>query len=94
MNKHCACADCNSDSRYSHKEHMKGVRFVTFPHKKQNREKCRRWVDACYRADFTLEDVTKYRYICSKHFVGGHGPTAEHPDPIPAGYCQEQVSKS
>ena len=36
--------------------------------------------------DFNLLKVNRstYIYICSKHFVGGKGPTPEHHDPISA----------
>ena len=33
---------------------------------------------------FNVEKVGKYTYICSKHFVGGVGPSAMYTDPIPA----------
>ena len=32
----------------------------------------------------TVESIRKETYICSKHFVGGNGPTDAHPDPLPA----------
>ena len=35
---------------------------------------------------------TKYSYICSLHFVGENGPTAEYPDPISAVKSAEHVS--
>mgnify|MGYP001545778337 CR=1 FL=1 len=31
-------------------------------------------------------------FICSKHFVGGKGPTELHPDPIPATATMAEVS--
>ena len=37
--------------------------------------------------------MKKWTYICSKHFVGGNGPTPDHPDPIPAEYTPSQVYK-
>jgi hypothetical protein len=80
VNKHCACGDCNSDSRYAHKEHMKNVSFVNFPKFKSQPEKCLAWVEACYREDFKVENVNKDTYICTKHFVGGQGLTDMHPD--------------
>lgn len=39
---------------------------------------------ACGRKDFGVDNITKHTYVCSKHFVGGKGPTAEHPNPLPA----------
>lgn len=54
--------------------------------------KCRKWVKACGRGEtFTTDHVTNHTYICTKHFVGGHGPTEEHPDPIPAVFSPVQV---
>ena len=60
---------------------MEGVYFIPFPKPITHPEKWR-WVQLCGRPhkDFNVEKVSKYTYICSKHFVGGAGPT----DPIPA----------
>ena len=49
--------------------------------------KCQRWIDACHRPTtgpraFTMKNITRGTYICTKHFVGGNGPTEEHPDPV------------
>ena len=71
---------------------MKDVFFITFPKPKRKLEKCRRWVRACGRKDFDISTVTKNTYICSRHFVGGKGPTQDHPDPIPALAVPEQVT--
>ena len=72
---------------------MQGVTWVTFPKPVSNKEKCHRWIRACGRADhdFNATKINKDVYICSKHFVGGVGPTKEHPDPIPANACKAQV---
>ena len=59
---------------------------------KRQKDKCLRWVNACYRSDFYIDDISKSTYVCSKQFVGGNGPTEDHPEPIPAGYSHEQVS--
>ena len=61
------------------------------PKPKTNEFKCKRWISACGREDFTVDRIKKWTYICSKHFVGGKGPTEEHPDPIPATYTPLQV---
>ena len=47
-------------------------------------EKAKRWVYLCGRTGFKINDIKAHTYICSLHFVGGNGPTAEHPDPINA----------
>ncbi|XP_046560156.1 uncharacterized protein LOC124269189 [Haliotis rubra] len=52
---------------------------------------CTEPVRACSRDGFTTDKVNKYTYLCSKHFVGGNGPSFEHPDPIPATYTSDQV---
>ena len=40
------------------------------------------------------DKVTKHTYICSLHFIGGSGPTVEHPDPIDATASPAQVSNT
>ena len=90
-NKHCCYGICNSDSRYMEKEHMCGVFFIPFPKPKSNENKCKKWIAACGRENFTVDKVKKWTYICSKHFVGGKGPTECHPDPIPTTYTPAQV---
>lgn len=83
--KHCCYGDCNSDSRYvGIKKEMDNVYFIPFPKPKTQKEKCERWVRLCGRKYFTVENIRKETYMCSKHFVGGKGPTKEHPDPLPA----------
>ncbi|XP_076349849.1 uncharacterized protein LOC143246664 [Tachypleus tridentatus] len=93
VNKHCCWGSCRSDSRYSGKESMRGVVFIPFPKPRRSREKCERWVRACLRKDFSIQNVTKNTYICSKHFVDGTGPTQDHPDPVPANYTSGQIRR-
>jgi hypothetical protein len=53
--------------------------------------KCLRWIHLCKRADRRLKelcDISNHTKICSKHFVGGSGPTEAHPDP----YAADSVS--
>ncbi|GFR92427.1 zinc finger protein 782 [Elysia marginata] len=80
---HCSFALCKNDSRHKHQPHMQGVKFHFFPHPVRDREKCLRWVAACQRPKFTIEKVTRTMVVCSKHFIGGTGPTEEFPDPLP-----------
>jgi hypothetical protein len=82
--KHCCYGICNSDSRYQHKDYMQGVEFIRFPKPWMDLEKCKRWINACKRSSFTTDNVKKDTYICNKHFIGGKGPTEDHPDPVPA----------
>ena len=35
-------------------------------------------------SEFNVNTIKGWTYICSKHFVGGAGPTPDYPDPIPA----------
>lgn len=76
------------------REHMHGVFFIPFPKPKSNENKCKRWIAACGRENFTVDNIKKWTYICSKHFVGGKGPTENDPDPIPATYTPAQVFSS
>uniref|UniRef100_A0A3Q2PLK0 THAP-type domain-containing protein n=1 Tax=Fundulus heteroclitus TaxID=8078 RepID=A0A3Q2PLK0_FUNHE len=91
--KHCCYGTCNSDSRYADRPHMKDVFFINFPKFKTAKKKCVRWVHLFGRPSqqFNPEKVTKFTYICSKHFVGRKGPTEENPDPFPATSCSKQV---
>ena len=89
--KHCCHGTCNSDSCYSHKEHMKGVYFLPFSKPHVDVVKCRIWLHACRREGLTGERVNKSTYICSKHFIGGNGPTLENPNPIPATKSENEV---
>ncbi|XP_048241534.1 uncharacterized protein LOC124145981 isoform X2 [Haliotis rufescens] len=88
--KHCAYGICRSDNRYTDRPDMAGIHFILFPKFHKQPEKCTRWVRACRREGFTTDKVNKYTYICSKHFIGGNGPSLEHPDPIPATYTFDQ----
>ena len=81
-NKHCSYALCNSDSR--RKDNPDNVYFIKFPNPHTCKEQCQRWINACGRSDFSASDIKRWTYICSKHFVGGRGPTEDHPDPISA----------
>ena len=69
MVKRCAWGMCKSDTRYNEREYMKGVTFFPIPKPKTRCEECKIWVKACGRKYFTVDNVTKHSYICSKHFV-------------------------
>ncbi|XP_046328109.1 uncharacterized protein LOC124112163 [Haliotis rufescens] len=80
VHKTCGYGDCRSDSR---KENLDNVTFISFPRDTgKNHEKCLRWITLSGRIDLTPERVNRYTYVCSKHFVGGNGPTDEYPDPV------------
>ena len=88
MVKKCCYGECKSDSRYYQKrpEMMEGVEFLPFPKPKTQHEKCLRWIKLCGRphSQFNVTKIKEWTYICTKHFVGGAGPTSLYPDPIPA----------
>jgi len=93
--KHCCYGTCNSDTRYRSREDMNGVFFIPFPKPITQGEKCVKWIKACGRQNFNIKKIKRCTYICSKHFVGGKGPTTDHPDPIPALlHTDEQVRTS
>lgn len=73
---------------------MQGVTFILFPQPHKDYKKCRIWVNACGRKNFRIKDVRQWTYMCSKHFVGGAGPTKKHPDPIPALSLEAQTQVS
>ena len=77
----CAWGTCNSDGRYTDREHMQNVQFYTFPKPVIEHDdntdtiKCREWIRACGRPFAQLnikiidEDVKKRKYyykVCSK----------------------------
>lgn len=95
-NIHCCWGRCTTDTRYP-KRSPPGTFFIPFPKIgrfkedmtdwEKNREtertlKSTRWAQACGRNNFTVEQVNRNTYICSLHFVGGKGPTEEHPNPL------------
>lgn len=57
-----------------------------FPKPKTNLDKCMRWIKACGRPheQLNVDRINKHKAVCSKHFVGGNGPTTMYPDPIQA----------
>jgi hypothetical protein len=70
---------------------MKNVTFLTFPKSRDLMERLQKWVKACGRKNFSVDKVKRHTRICSQHFVGGKGPTEQHPDPIPAWYGPDKV---
>ena len=65
---------------------MEGVFFIPFPKPKTQLEKCMTWISLCGRAhsNFNSSTISRNTFICSKHFVGGKGPTDSYPNPVPA----------
>uniref|UniRef100_A0A8W8NSS0 THAP-type domain-containing protein n=1 Tax=Magallana gigas TaxID=29159 RepID=A0A8W8NSS0_MAGGI len=81
----CAWGTCNVDERYPERL-QNGVKLILFPKPKTNLQKCLRWIKACGRPheQLNIQRINKHKAVCSKHFVGGNGPTVEFPDPLQA----------
>ena len=62
-NKTCVYSSCKSDSR---KEPLIG--WANFVKPSADRKRAELWVSLVNRSDFTVEDITKYKFICVKHF--------------------------
>lgn len=82
VTKHCCYGMCSSDSRNFQKDAKNQIFFVPFPKPHIDAAKCRRWIIACKREHFDESKIRQHTYICSKHFIGGNGPTALNPDPV------------
>ena len=96
--KHCSWGLCKLGSRYP--ESMpEGTHFFRFAKvrkvkdritekekNKQNEltEKAKKLVHKCGRKGFTIDRITKDRYICLLPFVSRNGSTEEDPDPVNA----------
>ena len=100
--KHCCWGECKSDSRYPDKlpkqlqEMISDGRkaFIPFPKPSQGLEKCQRWIQACSRENFTIENINRSTYICALHWPGGKGPTQEFPDPLKANFSKREIEKA
>lgn len=71
--------------------------FIPFPRPRNELLKCKQWILACGRFDNQLEIEKVWKktyYVCEEHFVGGKGPTAEHPNPIPFEETPESLNLS
>lgn len=52
---------------------------------------CQRWVNACSRENFTVENVDYNTYICAVHWPGGKGPTDKFPGPLKANLSNKEI---
>ena len=68
--------------------------FIPFPKPSQGLEKCQRWILACSREYFTVENITRNTYICALHWPGEKGPTDEFPDPLKANFTKKEKEKA
>jgi hypothetical protein len=90
-NKHCCYSDCKSDSRRPQHD----VNFVQFVSNVKEPRRAKRWVHLCGRKDFTVANINRFTYICTKHFradVTDLNPRS-NPDlePLPASSSQAVV---
>ena len=105
--KHGCWGNCVNDTRYPERL-PPGTYFIPFPKvgkikdgmtqcekNKQNDkiEKAKKWIHACSRIGFGIQNIKGHTYICSNHFIGGSGPTEEYPDPILATLTEAEISK-
>lgn len=97
MVKNCSHGLCKNDSRKPNSKTMSNrygdkVFFVHFPGKKRNAAKAKTWIHACRRPkdQLNLSKLSYHHFICSLHFVGENGPTADNPDPVAATMSKEQ----
>ena len=99
--KHCVYGVCRSDARYPERSPA-NMRWIPFPkvgvikpgmeqwkvaEARARTEKCKRWVHACGRPNFSIWNITRNTYICSLHFI----ETTAHPDPVKATHSIEEV---
>jgi hypothetical protein len=78
----CNADGCNSASRKTKNlakyPWMKDITLHSFPHATRQKKLRATWLDMIKREDFV---PNKYSRVCSVHFVGGKGPTEQHPIP-------------
>ena len=79
---HCAAVGCtNNTKKFGQEEKYKsmcGVTFHSFPHKLRQPRRRQEWLAQIKRKDL---QPNKYSRVCSRHFVGGDGPTQDNPVP-------------
>lgn len=90
--KICVYKSCNSCSQESECTKCSDVFFVPFPNPLRENDKYKRWLQICKSKQRMLY-ISRYTSICSLHFVGGRGPTKEHPDPIAERHTKKEYNK-
>lgn len=68
-----------------------GITFIQFPDPSMEKAKAERWIAACRRENFTINSITRWTYMCNKHFVDPSGPTRQNPDPVPASMSKAEA---
>ena len=68
--------------------------FLPFPKPSQGLEKCQRWIAACSRENFTIENITRNTYVCPLHWPGEQGPTPEHSDQLKVNFTCREIGKA
>uniref|UniRef100_A0A8W8NT97 THAP-type domain-containing protein n=1 Tax=Magallana gigas TaxID=29159 RepID=A0A8W8NT97_MAGGI len=66
MVKTCAWGRCNSDTRRP--ERIQGVHFIPFPKPKTQKDRCLRWIKACGRPHYQLNEsrINRHTFVCTK----------------------------
>ena len=62
-NKTCASGVCKSDSR-----HDANIKFAKFVQPGVDRNRAIRWAHLMGRANFSVDDIRKWTFVCEKHF--------------------------
>ena len=78
--KHCSYGICANDSRKAEEYLRESITFFQFPDPSIEKAKADRWVTACRGENFTVNSITRWTYMCNKHFVDPSGPTSQNPD--------------
>ena len=64
--KTCVYSSCGSDSRRE-----KTLKFARFVKPSFDGERAEEWISRVSREDFGVKSISKYTFICEKHFVPG-----------------------
>ena len=65
----CAWGKCRSDSRYSHKPHMKEVKIFPVSEPWMNLDRCRSWLKACTRPNEQMNVDISHIITCAKSLL-------------------------
>lgn len=85
-NKSCLFVGCKSNSR-----NQPDLRFARFCKPSFDVNRAKLWIQKVNRPDFTLQRVTKYSYICEKHFpVGAELDYRKNLTLTPAAYGEDR----
>ncbi|KAJ3646046.1 hypothetical protein Zmor_023657 [Zophobas morio] len=80
----CSYKHSKNNAKYKHCWRNEKIMFRPMSKPTTNRYLCEKWIKLC-GGYLEPSKVDRNRYICSKQFVGGCGPTPVFPNPIPYG---------